>query len=53
MRTEVKAALLLGLFGILAAVLWGINSTRADRQSTAACEACGGTGRVAVVEEEP
>lgn len=53
MRTEVKVALILGLFGIIAAALWQINSTRPLRQSTAACEACGGTGRVAVIEKGP
>lgn len=31
MRTEIKAALVLGLFGILGAVIWGINSGRKNR----------------------
>ena len=31
MRTEIKAALVLGLFGILGAVIWGINSGRKSR----------------------
>lgn len=31
MRTEIKAALVLGLFGILGAVIWGINSGQKNR----------------------
>ena len=46
MRTEIKAALVMGLFGILCAVIWGINSGRDQRSSSAPCDACGGTGRV-------
>ena len=48
MRTEIKAALVMMLFGVLAAVIWGINSGRDQRISSAPCDACGGTGRVQV-----
>ena len=50
MRPEIKAALMLGLLGIIGSVIWGVI---APPRSAVACEACGGTGRVAVVEEGP